>query len=175
MADVKPSVVLVHGGFVDGAGWEGVSAQGYKELETAAPKFGLSILSLPLGTIKDADRIFATIREARPQALVIHPTSQVGGLQHEIAAFAIAERLPTITGQDVFARTGLLMSYGPDWAPLYRLTAQYVDQLLRGAKAAELPVQQPTRFQLVINQRTAQALGLAIPPTLLARADEVIE
>ena len=85
------------------------------------------------------------------------------------------ERLPTIRGTGAFAREGLLMSYGPDFASQWRLAAHHTDQLLRGAKPADLPVQQPTTFEFVLNLRTANALGLAIPPSLLARADEVIE
>jgi len=93
----------------------------------------------------------------------------------EIVALAIAERLPSITGNSVFAREGLLMSYGPDLALQWRLAAQYTDQLLRGAKVADLPVQQPTKFELVLNLKTARALGKEPADTLLARADEVIE
>jgi putative tryptophan/tyrosine transport system substrate-binding protein len=151
------------------------SAQGQKDLDAAAPRLGLSVVSIPLHTPGDVERVFATVREMRPQALVIHPTPIVGRVYKEIAAFAIAERLPTITGNSAFAREGLLMSYGPDWAAQWRLAAHYTDQLLRGAKAAELPVQQPTKFELVLNLRTARALGMEPPDTLLARADEVIE
>jgi putative tryptophan/tyrosine transport system substrate-binding protein len=119
--------------------------------------------------------VFAGLRETRPQALVVHPTPIVGRVYKEIAAFAIAERLPTITGNSAYAREGLLMSYGPDLASIWRLGAHYTDQLLRGAKAADLPVQQPTKFELVLNLRTARAIGKEPPDTLLARADEVIE
>ena len=99
----------------------------------------------------------------RRRTIVVHPTPPVGRVYKEIAAFAIAERLPTITGNKVYVREGLLMSYGPDLAWIWRLAAHYTDQLLRGAKAADLPVQQPTRFELVLNLRTARAIGT--PPT----------
>jgi putative tryptophan/tyrosine transport system substrate-binding protein len=151
------------------------SAEGHKDLNAAAPRLGLSVVSLPLSTPGDVERVFALSRETRPQALVVQPTPIVGRVYKEVAAFAIAERLPTITGNSVFAREGLLMSYGPDIASIWRLTAHYIDQLLHGAKAADLPVQQPTRFELVLNLRTARALGKEPPDTLLARADEVIE
>ena len=151
------------------------SAQGKKDLDAAAPPLGLSFLSLELATPEAVERVFADVREARPQALLIHPTPVAARVYKEIAAFAIAERLPTITGFSAYVREGFLMSYGADWASIWRLAAHYTDRLLRGAEAAEMPVQQPTKFDLVINLQTANALGLTIPPTLLARADEVIE
>jgi putative ABC transport system substrate-binding protein len=152
------------------------SAQGQKDLDAAAPRLGLSVISLELASPGDVERIFAAVREARPQALFIHATPIVGRVYKEIAAFAIAENLPTITGNSLFAREGgLLMSYGPDFGLQWRLAAHYADQLLRGAKAADLPVQQPTKFEFVLNLRTARALGKEPPDTLIARADEVIE
>ena len=151
------------------------SAQGQKDLDAAAPRLGLSVVSMISITPGDVERVFATVRETRPQALIIHATPILGRVYKEIAAFAIAERLPTITGNSTFAREGLLMSYGPDFAAQWRLAAHYADQLLRGAKAADLPVQQPTKFDLVLNLRTARAIGKEPPDTLLARADEVIE
>jgi putative ABC transport system substrate-binding protein len=149
--------------------------QWQKDLDAVAPPLGLSVVSIPLDTTGDLGRVFAAVRGSRPQALLILQTPVVGRVYKEIAAFAIAERLPTITTSNVFAREGLLMSYGSDLGSIWRVAAHYTDQLLRGAKAAELPVQLPTRFEFVLNLRTARALGLTIPPTLLARADEVIE
>jgi len=84
-------------------------------------------------------------------------------------------RLPTIFGSREYVEAGALMSYGPNWADLFRHAAEQVDKILRGAKPADIPVEQPTKFDLVINQKTAKALGLALSPSLLARADEVIE
>ena len=151
------------------------SWQWQKDLGAAATSLDLSVASIPLDTIGDLERVFASVRETRPQALLIIQTPIVGRVYKELAAFAIAERVPTITTSNVFAREGLLMSYGSDLGSIWRLAAHYTDQLLRGAKAADLPVQLPTRFEFVLNLRTARALGLTIPPTLLARADEVIE
>ena len=99
------------------------SAQSQKDLDAAAPRLGLSVVSLELATPQDVERVFATVRETRPQVLIIHPTPVVSRVYKEIAAFAIAERLPTITGYSAYVREGLLMSYGPDLASIWRLAA----------------------------------------------------
>jgi putative tryptophan/tyrosine transport system substrate-binding protein len=93
----------------------------------------------------------------------------------QIIGLVSAARLPTIAGNRAFAEAGGLMTYGPDQRETYRRAAEYVDKILKGARPADLPVEQPTKFEFVINQKTAKALGLTIPPSILARADEVIE
>jgi putative ABC transport system substrate-binding protein len=92
-----------------------------------------------------------------------------------IAASAVRHRLPTVSGYRVFVAAGGLISYGPDYVDQFRRAAGYVDRILKGEKPADLPVQAPTKYELVINLKTAKALGLTVPPALLARADEVIE
>jgi putative tryptophan/tyrosine transport system substrate-binding protein len=92
-----------------------------------------------------------------------------------VAALAAEYRLPTLSLFRLFTTNGGLIAYGPDLPDLYRRTGGYIDRILKGTKPADLPVQQPTKFELVINMKTAKALGLAVPPSLLVRADEVIE
>jgi putative ABC transport system substrate-binding protein len=92
-----------------------------------------------------------------------------------VAQFAMEAGLPSVSGWAPFARGGLLATYGPNVRDIYRSLARYVDRILRGAKPADLPIEVPTRLELVINLKTAKALGLTVPPTLLARADEVVE
>src|SRR6266542_6610023 len=104
-----------------------------------------------------------------PQGLVVHTVPVAFRHRREIAAFAAAQHLPSVGEASEFARDGLLLSYGPDITTIIRRAGYYVDRLLRGAKAAELPVEQPTKFELVINLKTAKALGLTIPPNVLAR------
>ena len=105
--------------------------------------------------------------------IVIGPLTYL--LRQPIAELALKHRLPTITNASQFAQAGLLMSYGPNLVDLYRRAATYVDKILRGAAPAELPVEQPTKFELVVNLKAAKSLGLTVPAALLATADEVIE
>jgi putative ABC transport system substrate-binding protein len=95
--------------------------------------------------------------------------------RREIAELALRKRLPAISAATVFADAGLLMSYGPDLAALFRRAAVFVDKILKGARPGDIPVEQPTRFELVINLKTAKALGVTLPPSLLLRADRVVE
>jgi putative ABC transport system substrate-binding protein len=151
------------------------SQQGFEELNKLATRLGLTLSSAPLATDGDLEPALASIAADLPQGLVVHAIPVAFRRRREIAAFAAAQHLPTVAFASELARTGLLLSYGPDIAPMYRRAGFYVDRLLRGAKAAELPVEQPTKFELVINLKTAKAIGLTIPESFLLRADEVIE
>jgi putative ABC transport system substrate-binding protein len=107
--------------------------------------------------------------------MVVFPDSAMYEISDRIARFAVEAKLPSVSGWSSFANKGLLMTYGPNVRELYRSLAGYVDKILRGTPPAELPFQAPTTLYLAINLRTARALGAEVPPTLLARADEVIE
>jgi putative ABC transport system substrate-binding protein len=118
---------------------------------------------------------FAEVENNRAEALAVSSSPLFYAHRARLVEFAAKRRLPTIYHQRGFVVGGGFMSYGPDFRDLFRRSATYVDKILRGAKPADLPVQQPTKFELVLNIKTAKALGLTIPPMLLARADEVIE
>jgi len=106
---------------------------------------------------------------------MLAPASVYVPERERVAKLAIANRLPTVGVNEVTVRSGILLWYGPNFQNLFRQAAHYVNRILKGAKPAELPVQQPTKLELVINLASAKAIGLEVPPTLIARADEVIE
>src|SRR3954452_7522986 len=110
-----------------------------------------------------------------PQAISVFSDGFAVQNRHSIIDFASSQRAPVIAAWPIFARSGAICSYGPRLSESYRRLASYVDRLLKGAKPADLPIEQPTKFETVVNQRTAKAFGLAIPQSLLASADEVIE
>jgi putative tryptophan/tyrosine transport system substrate-binding protein len=147
----------------------------FKETQAAGRTLGIEVQSLEVRKPEDLDDAFEAARQQHPDALVSVEDPFTGSYRKRIADFAIAARLPSLHGLREDADAGGLMSYGANLAELARRAAGYVDKILKGAKPADLPVQQPTRFELVLNLKTAKALGLEIPPTLLARADEVIE
>jgi putative ABC transport system substrate-binding protein len=122
-------------------------------------------------TESEVDDAFATLVQAQADGLVLGSL----GFRPQIAALALRHAVPAIAGQRDFAISGGLLSYGPSNTAVYHLKGIYTGRILKGAKPADLPVQQPTKFELVVNLKTAKALGLTVPQTLLARADEVIE
>jgi putative ABC transport system substrate-binding protein len=145
-----------------------------REVLATAKSLGLELTPIE---VRQADEVFRAIESLkdRVDALYVASDPLIFSNRVRFNALAKAERLATIYGSREYVDAGALMSYGPNWADLFRHAAEQVDKILRGAKPADIPVEQPTRFDLVINLGTAKALGLEVPPTLLARADEVIE
>ena len=121
------------------------------------------------------EQAFATMIRQRAQVLVVLSDGVLFNNRGQIGAMAIRDRLPAISAVREYAEAGLLLTYGPELADLFRRSAVFVDKIFKGAKPADLPVEQPIKFELVVNLKTAKALGLTLPPTLLSRADEVIE
>jgi putative ABC transport system substrate-binding protein len=145
-----------------------------REAQAAAPALGLTVLPMEVRTPDEFDDQFATILRLGADALFITGGAFSSAHQRRILDFAVTHRLPSVCGPVQFAEAGCLLSYSAPELALYRHAATYVDKILKGAKPADLPVEQPTKFELVINLKTAQALGLTISPTLLFQADEVI-
>ena len=144
------------------------------EVQTAARTLSLDLVTLEIRRPEDIVPAFETLK-SRAEALFVLADPLINTNQARINALAVDARLPTMSGFRDYVETGGLMSYGPNYPDLFRRAADYVDRILRGARPGDIPVAQPTKFDLVINLKTAKALGLTIPPTLLARADEVIE
>jgi putative tryptophan/tyrosine transport system substrate-binding protein len=147
-----------------------------RPIEAAAPSLGVQLIRAPVQSDAEIDRAFAAFAAEPDGAVILVPTASVVLRREKIIALAARHHLPAIYPYRYFAAEGGLMSYGmTDPADQYRQAASYVDRLLKGEKPANLPIQQPTKFELVINLKTAKALGLTIPETLLATADEVIQ
>ena len=145
-----------------------------REVQATARTLGLDITTLEIRRGEEIVSAFEALN-GHAQALYIVVDPLVGTHQFRINTLVLAARLPTMHTQRQSVEVGGLMSYGPNFPDLFRRAGDYVDKVLRGAKPADLPVEQPTKFDLIINLTTAKALGLTIPPTLLARADELIE
>ena len=149
--------------------------QAVKETEVAARTLGVRVRSFEMGK-QPFEGISAAILRERPDGLIVFPTPIILGTPNaRIVEFAARNRLPAMGGNSAFAAGGGLMSYGGDFSEGWRLAARYIDRILKGAKPGDLPIEQPTQFQLVINLRTAKAFDLTIPLSLLQRADQVIE
>jgi putative tryptophan/tyrosine transport system substrate-binding protein len=144
------------------------------EIQTAAGMLGLEVAPLEIRRAEDIAPAFEALK-GRAEALYVIGDALVMTHRVRINTLALAARLPTSFNYREYVEAGGLMSYGANLSDLFRRAAEYVDKILRGAKPGDLPVEQPTRFNLIINLTTAKALGLDVPPTLLARADEVIE
>jgi len=149
---------------------------GLAAIQTVAPSLGVELT--PVG-VRDAGEIERAItafaRGPNGGLIMVGPSSSVQRHRDLIVALAARHRLPAVYPARYYVTSGGLMSYGTDPIDQYRRAGGYVDRILKGEKAADLPVQEPTKYELMINLKTAKALGLEVPPTLLARADEVIE
>jgi len=151
------------------------SALMFKETVGAAETLGVELQSLEIREPPDLDAALETAAGHHADALITVEDPLSVDLRKKIADFAADHRLPTISGLKLFADAGFLMTYGADLDDILRRSVVYVEKILKGAKPSDLPVEQPTKFELVINLKAAKLLGLTIPPTLLARADGVIE
>jgi len=151
------------------------SAATSKALTEAARTLGLDIVFFNASTSDEIDGAFAAFARERPDALFIAPEGFFASRAAQFVTLAARDRIPASFATREMVEAGLLMSYGVDFADTFRQVGNYVGRILKGERASELPVVQPAKFELVINLRTAKAIGLEIPPTLLARADEVIE
>jgi len=144
-------------------------------LQGLAPSFGVEVVPLNVRDAAEIERAIEAFARSANSGLILTGSGFAQLHRDLIITLAARQKLPAIYFEQAFARAGGLLSYGPDYAELYRRAAGYVDRILGGEKPADLPVQAPTKYELVINLKTAKALGLAVPPTLLAIADEVIE
>ena len=140
-----------------------------------ARTLGLTTIPVEVRGVSTLEQAFAIMTKERAQAFVLQGDSVLHEYRYQIAEMAIRNRLPSAAVATQLVEAGFLLSYGADLSDLYRRAAGFVDKIFKGAKPADLPAEQPTKFELVINLKTARALGLTVPPTLLARADEVIE
>jgi putative ABC transport system substrate-binding protein len=145
------------------------------DTEAAARTLGLHLRILQVSNPNEFERAFSVMNKERAGALLVLPDVMFSMQGRQLAELATRNRVPSMYAFGALARAGGLMAYGADTSALARRAATYIDKILKGAKPADLPVEQPTKFELVINLKTAKALGLTIPPSVLARADEIIE
>ncbi len=144
-------------------------------IRDASQALGLTLVSAEARGLDALEQAFATMVRERAQAFVVLGEPVLFNCRGQIAVMAIRDRLPAIATAREYAEAGSLLTYGPDLQDQFRRSAAFVDKIFKGANPADLPVEQPTKFELVVNLKTAKALGLDVPPTVLARADEVIE
>jgi putative ABC transport system substrate-binding protein len=146
-----------------------------REAEVAARALGLQLQLLEVRSASELDSLFTAMARERADAILVEPSQRTNAHRALIAELAAKSRLPTMGPVEWFVEAGGLMIYAPNGVTNFRRAASYVDRILKGAKAGDLPVEQPTKFELAINMKTAKALGITIPPSLLLRADRLIE
>jgi putative ABC transport system substrate-binding protein len=146
-----------------------------KQIEAAARTLGVQLTRLAAAHESELDRVFATAARDRIEAVFVLNSPMTARHRERVVGLAMKHRLPTMYAARTFVEVGGLLAYDADQLDLYRRAANYVDRILKGAKPANLPIEQPTKFELVVNLKTAKALGLSVPPSLLAQATEVIE
>ena len=144
-------------------------------IQAAARSFGLEVRPVDARDAREIERAVTELGRSPNGGLIVTSSPSTAGHRELIAELAARHRLPAVYAFRYFTTSGGLMSYGPDTTDPFRRAAGYIDRILKGEKPADLPVQAPTKYELVINLKTAKALGLTVPTTLLARADEVIE
>ena len=158
--------------------WESGGTRGnlaLTEMEAAAKALGLKLLSLEVRSLDDFEGAFARAKRERAQALITIPGALINTQQRQVLDFAAKNRLPAMYQTSEFVEAGGLMSYGPNYTDLWRRAADFVDKILKGTKPADIPVEQPTKFEFFVNLKTAKQIGVTIPSSVLARADRVIK
>jgi putative ABC transport system substrate-binding protein len=145
------------------------------ELEAEAKALGLKLLSLQVRSRDDFDNAFARAKREGAKALITSTAPLINTQQRQVLDFAVKNRLPAMYPGSEFVEAGGLMSYGPNYTDLFRRAADFVDKILKGTKPADLPIEQPKKFEFVINLKSAKEIGVAIPPNVLARADQVLK
>jgi putative ABC transport system substrate-binding protein len=157
--------------------WQPGGARGnlrLTEMEAAAKALGLKLLSLEVRSLDDFESAFARAKKERAQALITTTGERINTQQRQVLDFAAKNRLPAIYHYSEFVEAGGLMSYGPNNADVFRRAADFVDKILKGTKPGDLPVEQPTKFEFIVNLSAANQIGLTIAPNVLVRADKVI-
>ena len=171
---LKEIVPRLSGVAVFGASSNPGNAQSLKEMELAAGALGTKLQYLDVVDPKDIETAFRAATKERAEAVLVLVSSVLNAQRKQVADLAVKHRLPAIYPFPEFVEAGGLMSYGVSFIDLHRRAALYVDKILKGAKPADLPVEQPTKFEFIINLKAAKEIGLTIPPNVLARADRVI-
>jgi ABC-type uncharacterized transport system substrate-binding protein len=175
LKEAFPDLSRVAGLWHSGGFGARTTAEMLQATKAAASALGVQLQLIEVRNFEELDRAFSTLAADRPEALLQFPSAMFFVQRERFVEFAIQKRLPSIFHAREFAEVGGLMAYGASIPDLFRRSTAYIDKILRGSKPADLPVEQPTKFELVINLKTAKTLGLNIAPMLLARADEVIE